>query len=156
MLISTSHQRFVIYYFIAISSAAVSSLHMRSTIHRLQSSFSHRLAFQQQPHNNFARSYHYNKRHRGSTILFQNMGFADDTNIQSDDSGDDALKWEKMYYSSSNQNPDQQQYNPDINQKQQQLSITTTDPLKSEIRVVTFDLDNTIWKTMVRRVYHVR
>ena len=118
---------------------------MRSTIHRLQSSFSHRLAFQQQPHkHNSARlSYHYNKRHWGSTILFQNMEFADDANIQSDDSGDDALKWERMYYSSSNQ----------IDQKQQQ-SISTTDPLKSEIRVVTFDLDNTIWKTMVRRVYH--
>lgn len=113
---------------------------MRSTAHRLQSSFSYRLAFQQQPHkHNFARlSYHYNIRHRVSTILFQNMGFADDTNIQSDDSNDDALKWEKMYYSSSNQ----------IDQKQQQSSISTTDSLKSEIRVVTFDLDNTIWKTM--------
>ena len=147
MLISTSHQRVLIYYFIVISSPAVSSLHMRSTIHRLQSSFSHRLAFQQQPHkHNFARlSHHYNKRYRSSsTILFQNMGFADDTNIQSDDSNDDALKWEKMYYSSSNQ----------IDQKQQQ-STSTIDPLKSEIRVVTFDLDNTIWNTMVRRVYHV-
>ena len=71
------------------------------------------------------------------------MGFADDTNVQSDESGDDTLKWEKMYYSSSNQ----------IDQKQQQSSISTTDPLKSEIRIVTFDLDNTIWKTMVRRVY---
>jgi len=113
-------------------------------VHRIQSLFSHRLAFQQ-PHNNSAKlSYHYNKRHRGSTILFQNMGFADDTTIQPNDNGDDLLKWEKMYYSSSDQ----------IDQKQQQL-ISTTDPLKSEIRVVTFDLDNTIWKTMVRRVYHV-
>ena len=124
---------------------------MRSTIARLQfqfqSSFSHRLAFQQQPHkHNSARlSYHYNKRHRGSTILFQNMGFTDDTDIQSDGSGDDALKWEKMYYSSSNKVPNQQLSS----------TISTTDPLKSEIRVVTFDLDNTIWKTMVRRVYHV-
>ena len=118
---------------------------MRTTVHRLQSLFSHRLAFQQQPHkHNSARLFYHYKWHRVSTILFQNMGFADDTNIQSDGSGDDALKWEKMYYSSSNQ----------IDQKQQQLA-STTDSLKSEIRVVTFDLDNTIWKTMVRRVYHV-
>ena len=147
MPFSMSHQHFVIYYFIAISSTAVLSFHMRSTVHRLQSSFSH-LAFQQPHKHNFARlSHHYNKRYRSSsTILNQNMGFADDNKIQSDDNGDDALKWEKMYYSSSNQ----------IDQKQQRSStISTTDPLKSEIRVVTFDLDNTIWKTMVCRVYHV-
>ena len=112
---------------------------MRSTIARLQSSFSHRLAFQQpHKHNSAKLSYHYNKRHMGSTILFQNMGFTDDTNIQSVDNSDDALKWEKMYYSSSNKVPNQQL----------STTISTTDPLKSEIRVVTFDLDNTIWKTM--------
>ena len=85
------------------------------------------------------------RRHHHSvsmTRLHQNMGFS--SSSSSDESSgsinnniDETSKWENMY-----------------NNYQPQSTTTTTTPTnnnnsipKSEIRIITFDLDNTIWKT---------
>lgn len=71
-----------------------------------------------------------------TTKLFQNMNFSGENGEGSPKMAptkeDDPLKWEKMYSSAP----------------MQQSSVTALDSTtKSDIRVITFDLDNTIWKT---------
>ena len=90
--------------------------------------------------------------HSSTSRLYQNMGF-DRSNESSAISDDDPLKWEKLYSSSTSpplptdtQQPiDEQQFNLDDNTN---TIVDTTTATTSEIRVITFDLDNTIWKTM--------
>lgn len=55
-----------------------------------------------------------------------------------------ASKWEKMYYSSSTTIDDTL---VTFNRSDETLSTTALGSTRSEIRVVSFDLDNTIWKT---------
>jgi len=61
-----------------------------------------------------------------------------------------ASKWEKMYYSSSSTIDDTLVTTselPTFNRSDETLSTTALCSTRSEIRVVSFDLDNTIWKT---------
>ena len=62
-----------------------------------------------------------------------------------------ASKWEKMYYSSSSTIDDDTLVTtselPTFNRSDETLSTTALGSTRSEIRVVSFDLDNTIWKT---------
>lgn len=93
------------------------------------------------------------------------MGFAEDKeegNIlpPEEEKDEDPLKWEKMFRAPI-QNPPTELLTPDFTpaskfandptimttQNQNAMSSETTTAMKSEIRVVTFDLDNTIWKT---------
>lgn len=59
---------------------------------------------------------------------------------------DDPLKWEKMYYSPA-QGTAGEPFGAQDDSIDQLPPMEPSDPTKSEIRVVTFDLDNTIWKT---------
>ena len=70
------------------------------------------------------------------------MGFANDVNNgesqTNNNNDDDALKWEKLYNSGTTSTlPSAVMQN-----------TGPSSPISSEIRVITFDLDNTIWKTM--------
>ena len=60
-----------------------------------------------------------------------------------------ASKWEKMYYSSSSTIDGSLETSPlpTYNKNVEKVSIATLGSTKSEIRVVSFDLDNTVWKT---------
>ena len=61
-----------------------------------------------------------------------------------------ASKWEKMYYSSSSTIDDTLVTTSELltfNRSDETLSTTALCSTRSEIRVVSFDLDNTIWKT---------
>ena len=58
-----------------------------------------------------------------------------------------ASKWEKMYYSSTSTIDDTTPELPSYNRSDEKVSTTGLGSTRSEIRVVSFDLDNTIWKT---------
>ena len=121
--------------FTALSFASVVSytvaIPMRSTVQR-------HLAFQ------LSLSSH--KRHIINTRLFQSMGFANDVNngespTNYNNNGDDALKWEKLYNSGTT-------FTSASSSVMQTANTEVPSPISSEIRVITFDLDNTIWKTV--------
>eukprot|EP00581_Thalassiosira_minuscula_P019859 CAMPEP_0183733200 /NCGR_PEP_ID=MMETSP0737-20130205/40454_1 /TAXON_ID=385413 /ORGANISM="Thalassiosira miniscula, Strain CCMP1093" /LENGTH=685 /DNA_ID=CAMNT_0025966403 /DNA_START=26 /DNA_END=2083 /DNA_ORIENTATION=+ len=97
-----------------------------------------------------------------SSILFQSMEFSEaDANTEGAPSAEgdsDPTKWEEMYYAPMQQpQPSGGLLDPPItptltmsNTMGDQTANVISDtesPLKSDIRVVTFDLDNTIWKT---------
>jgi FMN phosphatase YigB (HAD superfamily) len=54
-------------------------------------------------------------------------------------SDDDTSKWEKMYFSSGPQTQQFQFQTPD--------NASTSKPTVSDVRIITFDLDNTLWRT---------
>ena len=121
--------------FTALSFASVVSytvaIPMRSTVQR-------HLAFQ---------SLSSRKRHIINTVrLFQSMGFANDVNngespTNYNNNDDDAMKWEKLYNSGTT-------FTSASSSVMQTANTEVPSPISSEIRVITFDLDNTIWKTM--------
>jgi len=90
------------------------------------------------------------RRHR-STRLFQSMNFSgakngeEGTPTTSAEEEDDPLKWEKMYAAPMKQTLGE--LNPQTTTAPPATSSDTATSTKSGIRVVTFDLDNTIWKT---------
>ncbi|KAL3778237.1 hypothetical protein ACHAW5_006781 [Stephanodiscus triporus] len=64
---------------------------------------------------------------------------------------DDLLKWEKMYHASTHQSLDEnpEATNESVPSNKDAEYTVALDSTRSEIRVVSFDLDDTIWKTSV-------
>eukprot|EP00984_Skeletonema_dohrnii_P023823 scaffold12923_cov127-Skeletonema_dohrnii-CCMP3373.AAC.1 len=82
------------------------------------------------------------RQHSSATRVYQNkMGFAN--NEQPNNNADETSKWDSLYNNYQPQSP------PILPTTPPPSSTTppTTSTLSSEIKIITFDLDNTLWKT---------
>ncbi|KAL9183375.1 hypothetical protein ACHAXT_005162, partial [Thalassiosira profunda] len=90
------------------------------------------------------------ERWRTKTQVYQSMNFAGGNGEPPATGGDDdPNKWERMYYAPAQQQSANEQFSSLASAASaiNEVDDPQTSPTASEIRVVTFDLDNTVWKT---------